>query len=313
MATICSCNTGLGNLGVPNCYATFKVAKQVIFVEYFNGTGGINGIDLSALTGPNGEFSQADLDALVQNLDPGARWYPTPQIKNVTNERAEDLKEDFDDGTSLFIQKGARVFNGMITKADPTLYGNIEKARCSTVGYFIIDKAGNLQGNQTRPGFLDPVRVEDETISGNLMMPTDAGTVKIGLSFGIDSTMDDADLAMITADQITANLLGVGGIVDAFNTNTATKTTTELSFQLDTSFGGVTSRIPVEDLVLADFTFFNVTTALAVVPATVVESPTVAGFYTATYAAQTASDVMRVTSATLDKNYEIVQFEEALA
>ena len=308
---LCSCSTGKGNTGRPNCFPIFDVTKKVIFLDYFKDDGTVNGIDLTALTG--GIFTQTDLDALTQNLDPNLRWYASPLIKQVVNERGDNITEDFDDGSTIFIQKGARTFTGIVTKGDPKFSGAIESMRCSTLGVFYIDKTGNLIGKQTRDGFLDPILLENETIDGNYVMPTDTTGSKVGISFGVSTSEDDTDMIMLTADTITADLLGARGLVDAINTSTTTQSTTELFFHLDTPYGGATSRIAASGLVLADFTFTNLTTALAVVPSGVVENPADSGNYEATYAAQTASDVMEVKSAVLDKGFEITPFTEILS
>ena len=202
--------SGGGNTGRPSCYETFKVTKQLIFVEYFKSDGSVNSIDVSSLTG--GKLDQTFLDARVKDVDPRTRWYPTPELKNITNERDDDITEDFDDTTSNFIQEGARKFTGLVLKGDPVFVGNMKKWRCITAGVYMIDKNGNLRGVELESGFLRPIRLQDDSLSASLMVATDSGLEKTSIKFTVSDLEDDANLKMIEAADITATLLGVKGL-----------------------------------------------------------------------------------------------------
>jgi hypothetical protein len=309
MADLCACGTGGGNTGRPSCFPVFDVTKQAILVEYFKTDGSINGIDLSTLTG--GVLDQAFLDARIKDVNSRTRWYPTPELKNIVDERAEDITEEFEDTSSVFIQEGARAFEGLIIKGDPVLLGNLKKWRCLTVGVFFIDKAGNLIGKKTRDGYLDPIRLQDESFSAGLIKGTDTTKQKDRVSFIVSQLEDDADLRMIEGASITANLLGVGGLVDVTATAVTNITTTGFDVQLDTSFGGCTSLIPAEGMELADFDVFNDSTSSTVVVSSVTESTTTPGLYTFVIPAQTSTDVLFVRNplvGPLDKSFDLNQF-----
>lgn len=309
MADLCACGTGGGNTGRPSCFPVFDVTKQAILVEYFKTDGSINGIDISTLT--SGVLDQAFLDARIKDVDSRTRWYPTPELKNIVDERSEDITEEFEDTSSVFIQEGARSFEGLIIKGDPVLLGNLKKWRCLTVGVFFIDKAGNLIGKKTRDGFLDPIRLQDESFSAGLIKGTDTTKQKDRVSFIVSQLEDDADLRMIEGNSITANLLGVGGLVDVNATAVTNITTTGFDVQLDTSFGGCTSLIPAEGMELADFDVFNDSTSSTVVVSSVTESTTTAGLYTFFFPAQTSTDVLFVRNplvGPLDKSFDLNQF-----
>ena len=111
---LCKCDAGGGNTGRPSCFGVFDVTKKAILVEYRNSAGDVNGIDISSLT--NGILDQAYLDARIKDVNPKTRWYPTPELKNVTDERDEDITEEFEDSSSVFIQEGQRSFEGLILK-----------------------------------------------------------------------------------------------------------------------------------------------------------------------------------------------------
>ena len=127
----------------------------------------------------------------------------------------------------------------------------------------------------------------------------------------ISQLEDDADLRMIEATNITANLLGVGGLVDVIAATPSNITTGGFEVQLNTPFGGVTSPIPAEGMTITDFSIYNQTTMLAVVPTTVTESAVIGGLYTFTFPAQTSLDVLLVSNtlvSPLTKSYDLVPF-----
>jgi hypothetical protein len=309
MAVLCACGTGGGNLGRPSCFPVFDVTKKAILVEYYKPDGSVNGVELASLTG--GILDQTYLDARIKDVNGKTRWYPTPELKNITDERAEDITETFEDTSSVFIQEGARAFTGLIVKGDPVLLGNLQKWRCLTIGVFFIDKAGNLIGKQNRDGFLDPILLQDESFSPALIKGTDTAKQKDSISFIISQLENDANLRMIEAGEITANLISAGGLVDVNAGTPANVSVTGFDVQLNTPFGGVTSPIAAEGLGLADFEVFNDTTSAAVVITSVTESGITEGLYTFVVPTQTSGDVLIVTNTSvspLTKNFDLAKF-----
>lgn len=308
---ICVCGTGGGNLGTPSCFPIFDVTKQVILVEFNKADGSVNGIDLSTLT--SGVLDQAFLDARVKDVDPRLRWYPTPEVKNIEDIRADDITEEFEDGTSVFIQEGPRAFNGVIVKGDPVLVGNLKKWRCLRIGAYFIDKSGNLIGKQDRPGFLDPILLQDESFSAGLVKGTDTTKQKARVSFIVSSLEDDANLNMVESSNITANLLGVSGLIDVNATAVTAISTAGFTVQLDTNFGGVTSLIPAQGMVLADFQANELTPTPGAEPiASVTESITTPGEYAFVWTTPVASgDVHQISNPSpgpLTKNFDLNAF-----
>lgn len=308
---LCVCSVGGGNLGTPSCFPIFDVTKQAILVEYKKADGSVNGIDLSTLTA--GVLDQAFLDARVKDVDSSLRWYPTPEVKNITDERAEDITEEFEDGSAVFIQEGSRTFNGIIVKGDPVLVGNLKSWKCLNIGVYFIDKSGNLIGKQNRAGYLDPIQLQEESFSGGLVKGGDSTIQKARISFTVNTLEDDANLRMIESSKITANLLGVGGLVDVVATTVSAITTAGFTVQLDTNFGGVTSLIPAEGMLLADFQANELTpTPGAESIASVTESPTTPGEYAFVWTAPVGSgDVHEISNPSpgpLTKSFDLTAF-----
>lgn len=313
MAVICNCDTGGGNLGTPTCYGVFDVTVQIILVNYLKPDGSINGIDISTLSAGGTILSQSDLDALVKDINPKTRYYPTPNLKNIVDERADDINEEFEDTSSVFIQEGARAFEGLIIKGDPVLLGNLQSWRCQTSGVFFIDKSGNLIGDGSRAGFLDPVLLQDDSFSAGLLKGSDTTKQKARIRFVISQLVDDANLRMIEAVSITAALKGVRGLIDVVSSDLGSITLTGFVVQLNTLYGGLTTPIAAEGMGILDFNINEVSPAPgAVTLVTVTESIVTPGLYTFVIVAETSGDLLRVTNPSpgpLAKNFDLNTFD----
>ena len=297
MATLCSCATGGGNTGQPACFPTIDVTQQVILVNYFKTDGTVNGITLSTLTG--GIIDQTFLDGKFKSADTNTRWYPTPLLENITDERDEDVTETFNSTNEVFIREGARKFEGFVIKSSPILVGNLKSWRCSTIGVYYIDDAGNLVGVKSADGLsLNPVRLQDESFSVGMIKNTDTTISKTSIKFTVSKLEDDADLAMIEGAYVTGELEGSKGLVDVVSEAATTISTTGFTAQMNTNFGGCTSTIVASGLVVADFEVYNVTNSAAVVITSVTESAVTSGLYVFVLPSQTSADVLTVQGVT---------------
>ena len=156
MASQCSCDVLLGNAGSPGCVAVHGVARKLIRVPLVANDGTENKIDLTAT------LDQTFWDGLINNADASKRYYPTPVFKTVTQERAESITEDFDDGSTAFVRDGVKSWDGFITKgASPQLVGVLKDDRCTSFGVLIVDDCGNLIGRDIGDGFLYPIPVDN--------------------------------------------------------------------------------------------------------------------------------------------------------
>lgn len=301
----CTCETGLGNLGLPACFANTDVAKRIIILPYLKTDGTINGIDLASDT-----LDQTFLDSKFKAAVKADRWYITPEIKNIVNERAEEIREEFEDGTSLPVQDGARTLTGIIPNAGPEFKKELDKAGCNKIGYYIVDKSGNLIGNLSREGYLDPIKIQDKSLVANFMFATDTTVQKVEMSFIVDQLMDDANIKMILASSITGDLMGATSLIDAKLNGSATSISNAgFTANLVTPYGGAQNPIEAEGLLLADFVAYNVTQSAAEPLTSVTE--TSPGVYAFVYtSAVSSADVIRVSgiaSGTLGV-YEVQQF-----
>jgi len=285
----CNCENGLSNMGTPSCQSVQSVTKKLIYVPIRNSAGVRNSIDITDV------IDQAYLTARINDADETSRWYPAPYIENVEDTKGDSTFESLNSGSNIFIQEGPRTFTGVYIKQSTQFLGKLKSGRCVDFGVYMIDIDGNLTGSVSTDGtLLYPVAVDKETFNPMLMKATDTTVAKIQVSFEFARTERDENLRSIAADAITADLLGANGLLDAAITVSGI-TATSAVLTIATSYGSFGSPIMVEGLLAANISLYNVTDSLAVTTATLTE--TAEGVYTATFAAQVAAEVIRVSLA----------------
>lgn len=301
---VCSCGTGAGNSGLPTCFEIFGVTKVALFGEYFDANGNPRFIDTTSA-----EFTQANLDALTRNRSSRERIYPTPELKNIEDLRDDNVDEEFEDGTSRFVRVGVRTFLGWAVGVDTVWLDNFNKWRCLNPGVWFVDKPGNLIGNGATEGQLRMIRIEKGSLTAKLIKGNDTTIQKAEITFTVSDSERDEDLRMITAENISANLLGATGMIDVVGRSVTNISTTGFQADLDTLYGSINNPIPAEGIEVTDVEVFNKNTSLAVTGLAIVENE---GVYTFTFDAQTSADVLEVRTAPADpivKQYEITPFE----
>lgn len=284
----CKCNVGLGNTGVPNCQPIATVARKLIMVPIYKDDGTKNyfepGVDA---------LDQAWFDAKVNAADSSERWFPLPQMENITQERAESIFETAPSGVTAKIREGAKSFSGEVWKQSPTFLGKLKEAACIAFGVYVVDNDENIIGYEPdADGKVYPIAVDYNSFDPRLVDATDALVQKILVAFNFSDSMRDEYLAMITEDDYTFDAINAKGLLDvtaAYSNITLTGFTATLS----TAYGSVASPVKVKGLVAGDFTLFNVNDSLAVTIVSATESAD--GVYDITYAAQDAGEVLRLT------------------
>jgi len=310
---LCACNSGGGNTGRPSCYEVFGTAKKLIFVEYLKPDGSVNSIDISTLTA--GKLDQTYLDARVKDVNPRTRWYPTPNLVTVEDVRADDVEETIDNTTVIFIEEGVRTFEGFTLKGDPVFVGAMNAWKCIEAGVFAVDVDGNLQGSEIVEGLLYPVRLQPESLSASLIKASVANSTssKTKISFAVSNLEDDANLKMIEAVDITADLRGAEGLIDVVAETPTAISTTGFTVQLNTIYGGMTNPIAAEGLVTSDFSGVEISPIpAAIVISSVTESVSIPGLYTFVIVAETSGDLLEIRNllvGPLDKSLDLNPFQ----
>lgn len=284
----CTCNNTLGNTGRPNCESLMDVAAGLFITPYYDDNGAQNYIDVAATL--NAAYFTTKLNAAA-----GSRWHPLQNLKNVVDERGDNILETFEDNSVSFVQVGPRTFRAWIIGTSTTFLSKIAEYNCIDTGTYIRDKQNNLIGtissDETK---LYPIRIEKGTWSAKLIKGTDKTKQKTEISFQFHVDERDEDLRMISADEITGvTLSSLNGLLDVTGT-LGTVGTTSLVVTLKTDYGTAVTKDAVTGLVAADFEIYNVTDSSAVTVTGATESTTTEGEYTLTYAAVTAADSLRV-------------------
>lgn len=311
---LCACNSGGGNTGRPSCYEVFGTAKKLIFVEYLKPDGSVNSIDISALSG--GKLDQTFLDARTKDVNPRTRWYPTPSLFTVEDVRADDINEEIDTTTVIFIEEGVRTFEAFTLKGDPVFVGAMNAWKCISAGVFAVDNDGNLQGSETVDGLLYPVRLQPESLSASYVKASTANSTsaKTRISFAISNLEDDANLKMIEAVDITADLKNAEGLIDVVSGTPSAISVNGFTAQLNTIYGGMTNPIPAEGMVTSDFSAVEISpTPGAVLFTSVIESLVTPGLYAFLFTVPaTSADVIETRNllvGPLDKNFDLAPFQ----
>ncbi len=292
----CKCNVGLSNTGTA-CTPVMSVTDKIILVPYYNNDGEVNSIDLTDT------LDAAYFTALVNQADASKRWFPLPSLKNVADERAENVVESFDDGSSVFITDGNRSFTGLLIKGSVQLLKKINAARCVEVGIFVIDRQGNLIGSILADGTLAPIKLDKDSISALLVKTTDTTVQKIQLKFNFSQDESDENLRMVTADEMSYDVRLLKGLLDITVTYSSI-TTTGFVATLKTEYGTVITPVLDKGLDLADFALYNDTDSAAVTPSSVTEDPE--GVYTFVMPAQGTTEVLFLTPTKAGRDYSAV-------
>jgi len=253
MANICSCKTGKGNLGLPNCVDGTGVAERDIYVDIINSDGEFNKID------PSVTIDDAFLEARLNDPDPTKRWYLTPTYKNFTSERADTEYEEFDDGSKERIRKGTRtetyLFAGNNKGYNTKFLSKLAKAECGRVGYFRVYSTKSLGGEVGSDGMLYPV--ETTAFDTNWNPATDTTVEKVTVSFDLAKSESDTEYGYILGSEIDADFSQYQGLLDVMASNIVPPTagaSGTITLDLKYCYGSLGKESPYLGLVLADVT-----------------------------------------------------------
>ena len=217
---ICDCaSNGMNNTGYA-CVPIFGTTKMLFFVPTYKADGTRNYIS-SGTT-----LNQAFFDAKIASDTAAAeRWYPSPQMKNVVDERGDPTYETFDDLSVVFIQENSRKFMGEITvlpeigAVAPQLKGKLESSRCTSFSVYYVDIFGNLIGKYegTDKTKLYPEAIDAQSLYVGFKKSSlkDKTSQKLILAFNVNTTESDSDYAMIQCSDLNGVvLLNIRGLID---------------------------------------------------------------------------------------------------
>ena len=244
----CECGTGQQNLGVLGCYDAFESVKKHIKVNTFDSQGNRNSILLSELE--DGKLTDVYILAKLTHEDKSKRWYITPRTyENVEPSRTDSTYEDFSSGARQLIDVGVKAFQGIIPKTAGALAGKMNSSACTSFGNYELDTSGSLKGEMSVDGLeLYPIQVAQGSYEAVEIEPVEGSSVqRIQITFQYAKTVNEAQLRIISSNDIEVDLLKVNGALDGELTGTGTPTATAISvvYGID-SMGKFGVVIPIE-------------------------------------------------------------------
>lgn len=250
------CNVISTNTGQA-CVAVMAAQKKVIFVPKYNSLGVLNEIDLTA-----GPFDAAYFAARVNDPDPSMRWYPLPEMKNISDLRADPELKKWDDNTSSYIQEGNRTFMGIIIESDapPQMQGKIDDKRGQGMAIFVVDKNRNFKGkigsDETK---FAPVEIESDSLFAVWQPTLNKDVQQIKVQFDISINEKDSELKMIAFAELAYDPSLLRGLIDVTSVVSGVTATTA-TIKLVTDGGDALAPVLVKNLLVTDFVLHNLTT-----------------------------------------------------
>lgn len=280
MAIDCTCNNTLQNLGSPDCPPVMQIARKFIFVPKYDANGAENRLDLNPL-----EVNKANLLTKINATNPLNRYYPTAQVDNTEDVRAEPVTQEFNSGKIITVRDGARTNTSVIPLGSTQELGHYKSFGCSEFGAYVIDAGGNFIYYDKGDGYAYPIQIDEQTFYCMLMKATDAEVQMISLSWQWKLSQRDQNLRFVASDLLDFNIDDLNGLFDVTGTYVSGSTAQYVLTLETTDFG-----TPVSDIVLADVSVVD-DQGNAIALASWTESASTEGSYTAVFqAAQNQGD-----------------------
>ena len=205
-------------------------------------------------------FNNNFITNMVNMSDPSARWYPLAFMKNAENKRDTSIMETFNDNTMAKVQQGVRKLTGKIVGRDvsPQLKSVLDTFNSTPFGIYGIDALGNLIGTINTAGFLDPIRIDENSWDPIYNPGTDKTIQSIDINCNIHSDELDGNLNVIAAASMdpSTNLKNITGLLYITPVFSVTAhATNALVMQLNTNFGDAKNPLTDKGLVLANLTY----------------------------------------------------------
>lgn len=283
----CTCDN-YGNTGQPACITLPKEASQLFFAPLFKADGSRFSVPFTSVT-------EAGITALINQVNPLDRLYPSLEVKNPESPRSDAKFETFTDDSKVFLVDGIKSMKYWFPDGDYVHLGRLNTFKCKRMGLYILDKSNNFIGEKgTIVTDIYPFEIAKQSMHSKWMDPTgNATSSKIELVMDLAASQDDSNSIIISGTDLIANDL-TGLLTVESDWTTVTVTTTTFTGVIQLTDYSVPTPEPVGGLLLADFSAFNVTQTAAEPLTSVTEGVT--GTYAfVTTATMTSADKIRVT------------------
>ena len=249
------------------------------------------------------------IEAKFNNSNALDRWYPFPILDTLA---FADTVNDTQDVDGVSKNTGSET-KGQITYMHTGKRGvaflkhayNATFDCLGEVGVFWVSVQGNVVGLKDGSRNLLPIDIETDTMSAQFKEQTDGTAPQVSVAFQYASFVNEGCLDYIDACNIEYSALKWSALaprqVVFEEVSNASQTT--IVFRANFINSGFGSKDPVNGLAKTDFsyddgtttaTFYNVTDSASIVVSTLVQDVVEKDQYTATFAAQTAADVIKI-------------------
>lgn len=282
----CFCAVDSANTGKSGKEFKFKNVSHIFVSQLYANDGTRNKV-LSSDT-----IDDAYIAEKVNQSDSSKRWYPLGQFKNGELALPDFITQSLNDGSTINVDINPQMFTGELYTPTPRQIGNIGALACNKIGFIAVDTCGNLLlevNSDESEGY--PISLNTDAWGSRYQFATATEASRGVITFEIDKLSNPRQYRFVDAD-LDLQALSFNGVLDAFVTNVTGITTTEFVFDLGFKTGLFNSNHPLEGVVAGDIELVNVTQDSVVSLSALTASATVDGRYTATFAAQTAADVV---------------------
>lgn len=284
----CNCDViSLGNTGTPDCSLIADVAAFPLLdmARYANGNPKIRTkTDLTVF---------ANLEPLLNEVDPLMRIYPIGKFENVEHNREDDVFWSANSGKQAFVREGFKTFQGFIINAPRELTAKLNSNACQSFGFHFIDDSNQLvtkkgpSATQCKPILIDP-----DTFRTKYVEATNDAPAMLMLSFQWKSTEKDSDITVVGGlDYTGSDLYGLLDADAVYSSISAAGFTATIT----TSAYGTA----VEGLIFTDFTLNEVSPTPGDITSNIATiQETSPGVYEFVFnVAETPGDVLRLSAS----------------
>ena len=249
MANCINCSTGLRNSGLINGVKPQGEIFKLVFTPLVANDESLNRIDLTET------LNKAFFDALINNTDKSKRWYPTPILENITDDREDAVFETFNSRRKVYKDKGLRGLTAEIPsrpgRGVPSAYLEvIRNMNCEKMGFYIVDDCGNLYGDFSNSAYLAPIPVMPATFDYKSITALGETVHKLMFGFTYDLKFDDSHLGMIYSQEIDGiSLSDVEGLINLIlDSSTLAGDDSYVDVTIKTDFGSAVGGLLVPNL-----------------------------------------------------------------
>ena len=251
MANCCTLSNSQGDA----CPSILDIAKRIIVVPEVKADGAKN--ELANV----GEVIKSTLIGKFDATDKDDRYFPLSILENVEDVRVEPTFFEFNSGRKAKIKEGTRTFTGFIPFQGPEYLGKLEDWACSKFGIYVIDKSGNFiyATDASTKVKVQPIMVDQESFSAELVKKTDAEPVMIKITFDFRESEKDSLLRAIDASALDFDGLSssdVYGLYDIKHVATDATVNGFVSTITENIYG-----FGIEGIISGDFSIYNNTTS----------------------------------------------------